>query len=309
MPRKLADTIAAQSERQGVRQAGAADRSRSAEAAGNGLLPSWKASLSVLQVERKIRGRVKRQMEKTQREYYLNEQLKAIQSELGGGDGEDGDEIAELQEKIDKTQAFQGSQGQGADRAQEAQDHAADERRGDRGAQLSRCAARPAVGQEEPKLKKDIAQGAGGPRRRSLCARQGQGPDRRISRGAGAHQQAEGADPVPRRPAGRRQDQPRQVDCQGDRPRIRAPVARRRARRGRDPRPPPDLYRLAAGQDRDQPEEGRNVATRCSCSTRSTSSGRISAAIRRRRCSKCSIPNRIRSSRTIIWSSMSICRT
>ncbi|MFA7596735.1 MAG: endopeptidase La [Novosphingobium sp.] len=57
--------------------------------------------LSVLQVERKIRGRVKRQMEKTQREYYLNEQLKAIQSELGGGDGEDGDEISELQEKIE----------------------------------------------------------------------------------------------------------------------------------------------------------------------------------------------------------------
>ncbi|MDJ0977156.1 MAG: endopeptidase La [Erythrobacter sp.] len=59
--------------------------------------------LSVLQVERKIRGRVKRQMEKTQREYYLNEQLKAIQSELGGGDGDDLDEIAELTEKIEKT--------------------------------------------------------------------------------------------------------------------------------------------------------------------------------------------------------------
>jgi ATP-dependent Lon protease len=59
--------------------------------------------LSVLQVERRIRGRVKRQMEKTQREYYLNEQLKAIQSELGGGDGEDGNEIAELTEKIEKT--------------------------------------------------------------------------------------------------------------------------------------------------------------------------------------------------------------
>ncbi|OZA92549.1 MAG: endopeptidase La, partial [Erythrobacter sp. 34-65-8] len=57
--------------------------------------------LSVLQVERKIRGRVKRQMEKTQREYYLNEQLKAIQSELGGS--EDGDEMAELAEKIAKT--------------------------------------------------------------------------------------------------------------------------------------------------------------------------------------------------------------
>jgi len=58
--------------------------------------------LGVLQVERKIRGRVKRQMEKTQREYYLNEQLKAIQNELGGGDGEEANELAELQEQIDK---------------------------------------------------------------------------------------------------------------------------------------------------------------------------------------------------------------
>ena len=57
--------------------------------------------LGVLQVERKIRGRVKRQMEKTQREYYLNEQMKAIQSELGG-EGEEVNEIAELQGKIDK---------------------------------------------------------------------------------------------------------------------------------------------------------------------------------------------------------------
>ena len=57
--------------------------------------------LGVLQVERKIRGRVKRQMEKTQREYYLNEQLKAIQSELGG-EAEEADELAEIQEKIEK---------------------------------------------------------------------------------------------------------------------------------------------------------------------------------------------------------------
>jgi ATP-dependent Lon protease len=59
--------------------------------------------LSVLQVERRIRGRVKRQMEKTQREYYLNEQLKAIQSELGGGDEGEGNELAELAEKIETT--------------------------------------------------------------------------------------------------------------------------------------------------------------------------------------------------------------
>ncbi|MBX9642723.1 MAG: endopeptidase La, partial [Novosphingobium sp.] len=58
--------------------------------------------LGVLQVERRIRGRVKRQMEKTQREYYLNEQLKAIQNELGGGDDGEANEVQELQDKIDK---------------------------------------------------------------------------------------------------------------------------------------------------------------------------------------------------------------
>jgi ATP-dependent Lon protease len=58
--------------------------------------------LSVLQVEKKIKSRVKTQMEKTQREYYLNEQMKAIQKELG--DGEDGqNEVAELEARIAKT--------------------------------------------------------------------------------------------------------------------------------------------------------------------------------------------------------------
>ena len=58
--------------------------------------------IGVLQVEKRIRNRVKRQMEKTQREYYLNEQMKAIQKELG--EGEDGkDELAELEERVNKT--------------------------------------------------------------------------------------------------------------------------------------------------------------------------------------------------------------
>jgi len=60
------------------------------------------AEIGVLQVEKRIRNRVKRQMEKTQREYYLNEQLKAIQKELG--ETEDGkDEVSELEERIRKT--------------------------------------------------------------------------------------------------------------------------------------------------------------------------------------------------------------
>ncbi len=69
--------------------------------------------LGVLQVEKKIRGRVKRQMEKTQREYYLNEQLKAIQRELGN-DGDEGDgsnEIAELTQKIAQTKLSKEARG------------------------------------------------------------------------------------------------------------------------------------------------------------------------------------------------------
>jgi len=66
------------------------------------VLGLMESEISVLQVEKRIRSRVKRQMEKTQREYYLNEQMKAIQKELG--DSEDGrDELQELEEKIAKT--------------------------------------------------------------------------------------------------------------------------------------------------------------------------------------------------------------
>jgi ATP-dependent Lon protease len=66
------------------------------------VLAFMEGELSVLQVERKIRGRVKRQMEKNQREYYLNEQLKAIQNELGGEEQE-ANEIAELTQTIART--------------------------------------------------------------------------------------------------------------------------------------------------------------------------------------------------------------
>ena len=59
------------------------------------------SEISVLQVEKRIRNRVKREMEKTQREYYLNEQMKAIQKEIGDEEGKD--ELAELEDKIKKT--------------------------------------------------------------------------------------------------------------------------------------------------------------------------------------------------------------
>ncbi len=63
------------------------------------LLELLEHEVDILQVEKRIRGRVKRQMEKSQREYYLNEQVKAIQKELG--DGEEGADLEELEKKIE----------------------------------------------------------------------------------------------------------------------------------------------------------------------------------------------------------------
>ena len=100
-PSKLADTISAHlnlkiAEKQELLEAAkVSDRLER-------VFAHMESEIGVLQVEKRIRNRVKRQMEKTQREYYLNEQLKAIQKELG--EGEDGkDETAELEERIKKT--------------------------------------------------------------------------------------------------------------------------------------------------------------------------------------------------------------
>jgi len=121
------------------------------------------AEIGVLQVEKKIRNRVKRQMEKTQREYYLNEQLKAIQKELG--ETEDGrDESAEIE----------GSPRKGHGRAEEAAFHEPDVGRGHRGAQLSRLDSVDPV--EEAQQGQEGHQGRRkDPEHRPLRSGQGQG--------------------------------------------------------------------------------------------------------------------------------------
>lgn len=101
VPAKLADTIASHLVLK------IEDKQRILEA-GNTLerleliYGFMEGEIGVLQVEKKIRGRVKKQMEKTQREYYLNEQMKAIQKELGDMDGE-GDDVSEFEAKIKET--------------------------------------------------------------------------------------------------------------------------------------------------------------------------------------------------------------
>ncbi len=97
---KLSDTIAAHlaikiTEKQEILEM------QSVQARLEKVFAVMEGEISVLQVEKRIRSRVKRQMEKTQREYYLNEQMKAIQKELG--DGEERDEVGELEQKVKNT--------------------------------------------------------------------------------------------------------------------------------------------------------------------------------------------------------------
>jgi ATP-dependent Lon protease len=100
-PSKLADTIASHLNLKISEKQDLLEIARVSERLER-VFGHMESEIGVLQVEKRIRNRVKRQMEKTQREYYLNEQLKAIQKELG--EGEDGkDETAELEDKIKKT--------------------------------------------------------------------------------------------------------------------------------------------------------------------------------------------------------------
>ena len=97
---KLADTVASHlavkiSDKQGILE------TASVTARLEKCLGLMESEISVLQVEKRIRTRVKRQMEKTQREYYLNEQMKAIQKELGDEDGKD--DLSELEQRIKDT--------------------------------------------------------------------------------------------------------------------------------------------------------------------------------------------------------------
>jgi ATP-dependent Lon protease len=100
-PSKLADTVAAHLTLKIAEKQELLESAKVSERLER-VFAHMESEIGVLQVEKRIRNRVKRQMEKTQREYYLNEQLKAIQKELG--EGEDGkDETAELEARIKKT--------------------------------------------------------------------------------------------------------------------------------------------------------------------------------------------------------------
>ena len=166
-------------------------------------------------------------MEKTQREYYLNEQLKAIQKELG--EGEDGkDENAELEGRIKKTKFSKEAREKAIGGAKEASDDEPDERRSYGSAQLPGLdAVHPLEKAQQDQQRR--GRGRESARGRPLWPGEGQGTDNRISGRAGAQPEGARADPMPRWTARRRQDVAGQIHRQGNRPQFRSDVAGRRA--------------------------------------------------------------------------------
>ena len=255
-PSKLADTVAAHLNLKIAEKQELLEVARVGERLER-VFGHMESEIGVLQVEKRIRNRVKRQMEKTQREYYLNEQLKAIQKELG--EGEDGkDETAELESKIKKTRL-----------SKEAREKALGELKKLR--TMSPMSAEATVvrnyldwilsipWKKRTKVKNDVVEAE------AVLNADHYGLDKvkeRILEYLAVQSRANkvrGPDPVPGRPAGRGQDLARQVDRACHRAQFRADVAGRRARRGGNPWPPAHLYRLDARQGHAGHEEGEGV--------------------------------------------------
>ena len=290
-PGRLADVIAASLPAlsdQG--QAGAPRDDRRQGPARRDSSAALTKEAEVLELGSKIQSQVESEVGKSQREFYLREQLKAIQKELGQTDDR-AQELDELRQKIEA-----------AGMTEEAQKEALREL--DRLSKMPPAAAEYTVARtyldwlvalpwsKETTDNLDIAQARDGPRRGPLGAREGQGPHPRVPRGEEHAAGRQGSDPLLRRAAGRRQDVARPLHRSGPRSEVPPHLARRHARRGGDPRPPADLHRRAARARSSRGCGGRSPRIPCSCSTRSTSSGWISAATPPRRCSRCSIPSR-----------------
>ena len=252
-PSKLADTISAHLNLK------IAEKQELLETAKVGdrlerVFAHMESEIGVLQVEKRIRNRVKRQMEKTQREYYLNEQLKAIQKELG--EGEDGkDETAELEDRIKKTKF-----------SKEAREKALSELKKLR--TMSPMSAESTVvrnyldwmlsipWKKRSKVSNDVVEAE-----RILDADH-YGLDKvkeRILEYLAVQSRSpkiKGPDPLPDGAARRWQDEPGQEHREGDAAELRAYVAGRCAGRGGGARPSADLHRLDAWQGRAGNEEG-----------------------------------------------------
>ena len=225
--------------------------------------------VSVLELKGKIESQAQQEMTDAQKQYYLRQQMKAIQEELGEGEG---NEIKELRDAHRAGRTCRRTCKMVADRELDRlarMGPASPEYQMIR-TYLDWILELPWETVTEDRTRSD--RGPARPRRGSLRSRQGQGAHRRVPGRPQAERRHEGADPLLRRPARRRQDVARPVDRARDAAQVRAHLARRRPRRSGDSRPSPHLHRLDAGPHRPGAASRPARPIRCSCSTSSTRS-------------------------------------
>ena len=261
--------------------------------------------IEILELKGKIQSEVKSEMDKTQREYILREQLKAIQRELGEDDPQQA-EINELREKVEAGRHARGGQGPGDQGGRPDEPDPVRLARGRRHPDLRRLAGRPAV----ERLDRRPPRHQGGrqdPRRGPLRPREDQGAHPRVPRGAHARGHDPQPDPRLRRPARRRQDVARQERRPGHGPQVRPHEPRRHPRRGRDPRPPAHLHRRAARPDHPERQDGRHEQPRVHARRGRQDRHGLPWRSRRRPCSRCSTRSRTTPSRTTTSRCRSTC--
>ena len=179
--------------------------------------------LEVVQLGTQIQSQVESEIDKGQREFFLRQQMKAIQDELGEGDEQQA-EVNELRERIEEAEPARARPQSRRPRALPAGETAAGRRRARRHPHLPRVAGRAALveGDRGQPRHRPRPRGA---RRRPLRPRESQGPHPRVPGGAQAEARLARADPLLRRPARGRQDEPRALDRQGAGARVRAHLA------------------------------------------------------------------------------------
>ena len=258
-------------------------------------------------MQQEISSQAKGEMDRSQREFFLRQQLKAIQSELG-----EGNELC----RGDRLPEGEGAQGQDAEAghggggapAQEARAHAP-RRRGDgHPAQLARLDGDPALGQVHQGQPRPEG-GAAHPGRGPLRPGEGQGAHRRVPGRAQAQGQDEGPAALLRGPPGRGQDLAGPLHRARAGPQVRAPVAGRREGRGRDPRPPPHLRGLHARAHHPGHPPGRLQQPGVHDGRGGQDRRRLPRRSLARRCSRCSTPSRTTRSATTTWACPSTSRT
>ncbi len=258
--------------------------------------------INLLTMQQEISTAAQGEMNKSQREYFLRQQLKAIQIGARRGRRPPGGG-RELPEEDRGEEHPGGSEGGGREAAQATRAVASRLRRDLDHPHVPGLDDRTALGRDVAGQPRSRAR-PHDPRRGPLRPREDQGADPRVSRRPQTEgDEDEGADPLLRRPSRSRQDLAGTFDRARARSQVRAALARRRPRRGGDPRPPPHVRRRSPGPHRAGDQPGADVQPGLHARRGRQDRQRTIAAIPRRRCSRSSTRNR--TSRSAITTSAS----